>query len=71
MKLIGIVFVVLGTLALLYGGFTFITHEKVVDVGPLEVRADRERSIWIPPVAGAVTVGVGLLMVLAGRRSVV
>lgn len=69
MKLLGIILVVLGTLALLYGGFTFITQEKVVDVGPVEVLADRQRTVWIPPVAGAVAIGIGLLMALSGRRS--
>lgn len=70
MRLLGIILVVAGTLALIYGGFSFITQEKIVDVGPVEVRADRERTVWVPPLLGALSIGAGLLLVLSGRREV-
>ncbi len=71
MRLIGIILVALGVVALLYGGFTFITQEKVVDVGPVEVWADKQRTIWIAPVVGALIVALGLVLALTGRRAVV
>jgi hypothetical protein len=70
MRILGIVFIVLGALALGYQGFTYVTREKVADVGPVQVTADREKTVWIPPIVGGVAVAAGAgLLVLGGRRS--
>ncbi len=37
MRIIAIVLIVLGILALSYGGFSYITQERVADVGPVQV----------------------------------
>jgi hypothetical protein len=71
MKLVGIVLIILGVLALAYGGFSYISNDKVAEVGPVQVRADREHTVWIPPVAGGVALIAGIVLVLSGRRSAV
>ncbi len=68
MRLIGIILIVLGTLALVYQGFTYVSREKIVDAGPLQVSADRERTVWIPPVVGGVGVAAGIALVVMGGR---
>jgi uncharacterized membrane protein len=68
MRIIGIVLIILGTLALAYQGFTYVTREKVVDVGPVQVTADREKTVWIPPVVGGVAVAAGAAMLIMGGR---
>ncbi|MGH7323681.1 MAG: DUF3185 domain-containing protein [Candidatus Rokuibacteriota bacterium] len=65
---IGIILVVLGLVALAYQGITYTTREKVVDVGPLKVEAKQERTIPLPPVAGAAAIAAGLILVFLGRR---
>lgn len=67
MRLIGIVLILCGILALGYGGFTYISNEKVAEVGPVEVRADRARTVWIPPVIGGAALVIGIVMVMSGR----
>jgi hypothetical protein len=70
MRLIAILLIVLGVLALGYQGFTYVSREKVVDAGPVQVTADRERTVWIPPVVGGAAVIAGAVMLgLSGRRS--
>jgi hypothetical protein len=70
MRIIGIVLIILGGLMLGYQGFTYVTREKVVDAGPVQVTADREKTVWIPPVVGGVTLVAGAaLLVLGSRRS--
>lgn len=69
MRILGIVLVILGALALGYGGFTYVTREKVVDAGPVQVTADREKTVWIPPVVGGIAVVSGLLLIAtSGKR---
>jgi uncharacterized membrane protein YidH (DUF202 family) len=69
MKILGVILIVLGVIALAYGGITYTTREKIVDIGPIEAHADRERTIPLPPVLGAIAlVGGIVLMVAASRR---
>ena len=65
---IGIIFIVIGILALAYQGFSYTTKEKVVDLGPLKVEAKREKTIPLPPVLGVLAVGAGVVLVVVGAR---
>jgi uncharacterized membrane protein YidH (DUF202 family) len=69
MKLIGIVLIVFGVLALAYGGFSYTKNEKVVDLGPLQVNADRTKTVPIAPIAGVGALLGGIALVLAGSKS--
>lgn len=62
MKIVAILLVVLGTLALLYGGFTVVYPDKIVDVGPIELSVDKKKSVPIPAIVGVLALvgGVGL-----------
>lgn len=65
----GIVLIVLGLAALVFGGITYTSRETVIDIGPLQATADRERTLPLPPVAGVVAVAGGIaLLVAAGRK---
>jgi uncharacterized membrane protein len=66
--LLGIVLIVLGVLALVYQGFTYTTREKVVDLGPLKITADKEKSIPLPPILGALALAGGVVLVFVGVR---
>ena len=69
MRMLGLVIVILGALALGYGGFSYVTRDKIVDAGPVQVSADKEHNVWIPPIVGGVAVAAGLiLMVVGGGR---
>jgi drug/metabolite transporter (DMT)-like permease len=69
MRIIAILLIVVGVLILAYQGFTYISREPVVDVGPVQVWADRERTVWIPPVVGGAFVIIGaVLLAMGGRR---
>jgi len=68
MRVLGIILVVLGALGLGYQGFTYVTKEKVVDAGPVQVSADKEHNVWIPPVVGGIAVVSGLILLATGGR---
>ena len=42
---VGIALIVLGVVALAWQGITYTSKEKVVDVGPLKVEAERQKTI--------------------------
>jgi uncharacterized membrane protein YidH (DUF202 family) len=68
MKIAGIVLIVVGIIALAYGGFRWTTREKVVDLGPVEVTSQKHQSVPIPPIAGAACLVAGVALVISGRR---
>jgi len=68
MAIAGIVLIVLGLAALVAGGITYTSRETVIDIGPLQATADRERTFPLPPVAGAVAVAGGIALLVAGMR---
>jgi hypothetical protein len=68
--ILGIALIALGAIALAYQGVTYTTREKVVDLGPIKVTADKEKTIPLSPVLGGVALagGVVLVIVAASRR---
>ncbi|MEO5618468.1 MAG: DUF3185 domain-containing protein [Candidatus Eisenbacteria bacterium] len=70
MKPIGLVLVVLGILALVYGGFTYNREKTVLDVGPIHATATEKRSVPISPILGGIAIVGGLVMLMATRRRV-
>jgi hypothetical protein len=68
MKGIALVLIILGILAIGYQGFTYVTREKVVDIGPLEVTQEKHKRVFLPPVVGAVALAVGVVLFLSNSR---
>jgi uncharacterized membrane protein YidH (DUF202 family) len=68
MKLIGIVLVVLGIVGLAYGGITWTTREKVIDMGPVQVSRDKTQSLPLPPIAGGICLIAGIVVLVAAGR---
>jgi hypothetical protein len=66
--IIGIILIAIGIIALAYGGFSYTTREKVIDAGPLQVSADRHKTIPLPPILGGICLVGGIILVLAGNR---
>jgi drug/metabolite transporter (DMT)-like permease len=67
-KIIGICLIVVGVVALAFGGFSYTTRERVVDLGPLKVDADKEHRMPIAPIAGVAALVGGIALVMAGRK---
>lgn len=68
MKLVGIIFIVLGVLALAYQGIRYTTQEKLIDIGPLKVTATEKKTIPLPPIVGGVAIVAGIALILVERR---
>ena len=68
MRVVAIVLVILGALALAYQGFTYVAHEPVAQIGSVQVTTEKEKTFWIPPVVGGITLVSGLLLLVAADR---
>jgi hypothetical protein len=68
MKAAGVLLIVIGLVGLLWGGISWTQEEQVLDVGPVEVNQQTEKTLPIPPIAGAVAVLAGAGVLIAGRR---
>ena len=68
-RTVGIVIIILGVIMLVWTGFTYTKKEKIVDAGPLEISADREKSVnWSPYVGGILLLG-GIVIVATSKKA--
>ena len=69
MKGIGLGLIVLGVLALAYGGFTYTKKTDTAKIGPIEIAVKDKQTVNIPMWAGigAMVVGAGVL-VMGGKK---
>jgi uncharacterized membrane protein YidH (DUF202 family) len=68
MKALAVVLIVLGVLALAYGGFTYTHQKKVVDLGPIQASKKETSTVPLPPILGVVAIlGGGILLVTAKK----
>ena len=64
-----IALIVAGTLALVYGGFSYTRERHDVKLGPIQFSVKEKETVNVPVWAGAGAIGLGaLLLVLGGRR---
>ena len=66
--IIGIALIIVGVLALAYQGITYTTREKVIDLGPLKASVDKQKTIPLPPILGALALAGGVVLVIVGAR---
>ena len=69
MKIAGIVLIVVGLFGLAWGGFSYTTSEKIVDIGPIHATRDETHHVPMPPIAGAVALVGGVALLLAGKKT--
>ena len=70
MMVIGILLIAAGALGLLYGSFTYTKETHEMEIGSIGLAVEERETVNVPVWAGAGAIGVGvvLLLVGAGRR---
>lgn len=68
MKLIGVLLIVFGVVALAVGGIRYTTREKVLEIGPIEATAEEHHMIPLSPIAGIASIAGGVALVVVGSR---
>ena len=68
MRMIGIVILAAGILALVYGGFSYTRQTHDAKVGPLEISLSENRRVNVPVWAGVVLAVVGGGLLISGKK---
>jgi drug/metabolite transporter (DMT)-like permease len=67
-RIAGLVLIVVGLIAVIWGGFSYTKREKILDIGPIEASRTTEKHVPISPVIGVVTIIAGIAVIAAGKR---
>jgi drug/metabolite transporter (DMT)-like permease len=68
-KVLGMILVVLGLIGLAWGGFTYTTREKVIDIGPIHATREKTHAVPLPPILGAVALIAGVVLLVGGKKA--
>lgn len=64
----GIILIVLGAIMMVITGFNYVTREKVVDIGDLEIKADKNHPVQWSPIVGGVLLVAGVAVMLGSKN---
>lgn len=68
MRIAGVILIVIGVISLAIGGITYTRREKILDIGPLQATAERQKTLPLPPLLGALALAGGVVLLVAGSR---
>jgi len=68
MKKAGIIILIIGLLLTIVTTFTYFTREKVVDLGNIEINANKRHHLSWSPLIGVAVMAVGGVMLLVPSK---
>ena len=67
-RTLGIILIVVGIAMLIWTGFSYTKKEKIVDAGPIQISADKEKTVNWPPYAGGIILIAGVIVFVASKK---
>jgi hypothetical protein len=68
-RAIGLVLIVIGIVALMWGGVFWTDRDTVLDAGPLEVQTEETEGFALPPILGIIALVGGIALVALPSRT--
>jgi uncharacterized membrane protein YdcZ (DUF606 family) len=68
-KTLGIALMIIGVIMIAYTGFNYVTTEKIVDLGPIQIEKKENHPIQWSPIVGVVLL-IGGIVVISLKKSV-
>jgi len=65
---IGLILIVIGAAMLMWTGFTYTKKEKIIDAGPIQVSADRQKTVDWPPYLGGILLIGGIVIIASSKK---
>jgi hypothetical protein len=66
--IIGIILIALSVIGLIYGGISYTSSRNAINMGDMHVQVDETRHIPLSPIAGALAVLAGVILIVFDRR---
>lgn len=63
-----ILLIIVGFVAIAYQGFSYTTTEKAIDLGPIQVTAEKKHTFPISPIVGGIALVGGIMLLITGKR---
>jgi hypothetical protein len=63
-----ILLIAIGIVAFAYQGISYTTRENVVDFGPIQMTAERTRTLPLSPIVGSIALVGGIALLVMGKR---
>jgi len=67
-KNVGLILIAIGAILLIWTGFTYTKKEKIVDAGPIQISADREKTVNWSPYAGGIILVAGIVVLVTSKN---
>jgi drug/metabolite transporter (DMT)-like permease len=67
-KIIGVVLIVAGALALVYGGFSYTKDTHDAKLGPIQFSIQEKERVNVPVWAGVGAIAIGVVLLLVGPK---
>ena len=67
-KIVAIVLIVAGVLALAYGGFSFTKETHKAEIGPLKIQVQEKEQVNVPQWAGIGAIVAGIVLLVVGNK---
>ena len=68
LKNIGIGMVIIGIVMMAYTGFNYVTTEKVVDLGPININKEKNHPVQWSPIIGVVLLIGGIVVIAIDKK---
>lgn len=69
MKIVGVLLIILGVAALVYGGFSYSNQKNEANVGPVHINKTEHHTVPVPPILGIVAIiGGGALFYFGAKQ---
>jgi hypothetical protein len=68
MRIFSLALVIIGIIALIYGGIGYNRQRTILDVGGIKATATEHKSLPVPPLVGAIAVIGGVALLVVDKR---
>lgn len=70
-RIVGVVLIIVGIAAFIWGGVFWTDRDTIVDAGPVDIATESREGVAIPPIVGGIALVAGIvLLVIPQRRRV-
>ncbi|MCJ7602905.1 MAG: DUF3185 domain-containing protein [Desulfobulbaceae bacterium] len=66
---LAVILIALGIVVFAYQGISYTTREKVIDLGPIQMTAEKTRTLPLPPIVGGICLVGGIVLLVLGRKN--